>query len=57
MHGNDTRKLPCSYLYLKLAKASFLSFIFFFYKIREQKGTTGLEGTVPVGGERWWGKG
>jgi hypothetical protein len=40
MHGNITRKLPCSYLYLKLAKMSCFSFYLFpflFCKIREQK--------------------
>jgi hypothetical protein len=35
----------CSYSYLKQAKMSFFSFIF--YKIREQEG-----GVVPVGGGR-----
>jgi hypothetical protein len=44
MHGNITRKILCSYLYLKLTKKVmffFLSFIFFFYKIREQEDRTG----------------
>jgi hypothetical protein len=48
----------CSYL--KQAKMSFFSF--FFYKIREEEGGTGTGPAgggrvIPVGGERWQGKG
>jgi hypothetical protein len=47
----------CSYLYLKLAKASCFSYYilcFFFYEIRKQKCGTGCEGT---GGWQWWERG
>jgi hypothetical protein len=42
MHGNNTRKLLGSYLYLKLA---------------EQEGRTGSGVEAPVGAGRRWGKG
>jgi hypothetical protein len=55
-------KSLCSYLYLKLPKCHFLvlSAMFFFYKIREQEGGTGLwragtDGTIGRG--RWQGRG
>jgi hypothetical protein len=56
----------CSYLYLKLAKrhvSRFIFYVFFLYKIREEKGGTGsvrVRGggvLAPVGGRRWQGKG
>jgi hypothetical protein len=51
----------CSYLYLKQAKISCLSFyLLFFYKIREQEGRTSLaqgKGLALVGVGRCWGKG
>jgi hypothetical protein len=52
-------KSLCSYLYLKQAKTSFLSFyVFFFYKTGEQEGGTDLGGRLtPVGEGRWQGKG
>jgi hypothetical protein len=40
MCGNNSRKLSVYYLYLKLAKMSYL-LCFFFYKIGEQEGGTG----------------
>jgi hypothetical protein len=42
-----TRKLLCSYLYLKQEKCHFFSF--FFYKIEEQEGRTDLAGGGYVG--------
>jgi hypothetical protein len=60
-----TQGNSCVYFYLKLPKMLFLflSFMLFFYKIREQEGGTGSAqgwrcGVVaPVGAGRWWGKG
>jgi hypothetical protein len=66
MHGNNTRKLP---VYLTLPQTSkrviflFFSFVFFFYKIREQEGKTDSVGVKRVwclalaGGWEWQGKG
>jgi hypothetical protein len=64
MHENITRKLPVATFISHKQKCHFFSF--FFYKIREQEGRTGLAGggqgggLVPVGAVvagRWQGSG
>jgi hypothetical protein len=60
MHRNSTRKLPCSYLYLKLAKGHVSCFIFyvcFFHKIGEQEGGTGSAGQCRGSGGSTTGRG
>jgi hypothetical protein len=54
----------CRYLYLTLRKhyiSLFIFYVFFFYKIGEQKSRAGPGGewgvSVPVGGKKWQGKG
>jgi hypothetical protein len=45
-HGNITRKLPCSYLYLKQAKMSHFSFIFNFFLLQNWRTGPAQEGRV-----------
>jgi hypothetical protein len=55
MHGNNTRKLLCSYLYLKLAKRHVSHFIFYVFSSTKSENRRAEQilrghGLAPVGG-------